>query len=156
MRRVIVLHCVCAERLTLIPFGLPLVSAPATGCHRGAPLQFRTVPQPDLESLDAVIVPVFADGAAPAGLPGDIGRMAEWVAAQAGPAKAFTPTTHLRENERGATRLVVVAAGRREEWDAERARRVASAGVRALWQSTARSVGVALETTELGTDGATQ
>jgi len=119
-------------------------------------LQFRTVSQPELDALDALIVPVYSDGTAPPGLAEDARQTAEWVAAQSGPVKTYTATTHLRQTENGATRVVVVAAGRREEFGMERARRVASAGIRALWLSTARRVAIALDVEELGADAAAQ
>jgi leucyl aminopeptidase len=119
-------------------------------------LQFRTTAERDFDALDALIVPVFRDGGAPAGLPPEVRRLAEWVAGESGAQKVHTPTTHLRETESGASRLVVVAAGRRHEYDVERARQLVSAGVRALWRSTARRVGIALEVDGLDTQTAAQ
>jgi leucyl aminopeptidase len=122
-------------------------------------LQFRTTAEPDsdaLDALDALIVPIYKDGAAPPSVPAEARQLAEWLARESGPQKVFTPTTHLRQTSSGATRLVIVAAGQREEYDVERARQVISAGVRALWRSTARSVGVALDLESLDEDAAVQ
>ncbi|HSH21259.1 MAG TPA: leucyl aminopeptidase [Candidatus Caenarcaniphilales bacterium] len=119
-------------------------------------MQFRTVPQPDVDALDALIVPVYSDGTAAPRLPVDLRRTAEWLAGQSEAVKTYTATTHLRETETGATRLIVVAAGRREEYGLEQARRVASAGIRALWLSTARRAAIALDVEELGVGAATQ
>ena len=119
-------------------------------------MRFLSVPQPDLADLDALIVPVFAEGDAPSGLPDEARQPAEWVFRQNGGVKLFTAITHLRETDEGAMRLVVVSAGRRDEYDVERARRVASAGVRALWLSTARRIAVALDVQTLDNDAATQ
>jgi len=118
-------------------------------------LRFSTLAQLDAVDLDALIVPVFKDGRAPAGLPDSLREEAEWVARESGPQKVFTPLTHLR-TAGDALRLVVVAAGTPEEFDVERARNVVSAGVRALWHSTARRVAVALAAEELGAATAVQ
>ncbi len=113
-------------------------------------MQFRTMAEADLEALDAVIVPVFKDGSGPPTLAPEVRQLAEWIARESGPQKLFTPITHLRQagegaTANGATRLIVVAAGERDDDDAERARNVAGAGVRALWRSTTRRLGVALD-----------
>jgi leucyl aminopeptidase len=118
-------------------------------------LRFNTLAQLDTVDLDALIVPVFKDGEAPTGLPADIRAEAEWVARESGPQKVFTALTHLR-TQGDALRLVVVAAGTREEYDVERARNVVSAGVRALWLSTARRIAVALAVDDLGRIAAIQ
>jgi leucyl aminopeptidase len=115
-------------------------------------LQFKTVSAVGDEALDALIVPVYKEGTAPEHLSAETRRLAEWVAGESGAPKIFTPTTHLREGEAGATRLVVVAAGPRDEYDRERARLVVSAGVRALWFSTARRIGVVIDPPALDDD----
>jgi leucyl aminopeptidase len=112
-------------------------------------VEFRSVSQLDPLVLDALIVPVDRDGKAPAGLPDEQRRLAEWVARESGPLKIFTATTHLRQVGDGALRLIVVAAGARDEYDAERARKAVSAGVRTLWHSTTRRLGVALDESSL-------
>jgi leucyl aminopeptidase len=119
-------------------------------------LQFRTTAEPDFDALDALIVPVYKGDQAPAGLADELRQLAEWVARESGPQKVYTAITHLRESEDGATRLVVVAAGRREEYDQERARQVVAAGVRALWRSTAGRLGVVLDTDALDAHSAAQ
>ena len=96
-------------------------------------MQFRTVAAPEGAQLDALIVPVFKEGGAASGVPAADRETAEWVAHEQSSTKIFATGTHLRTNESGqATRLVVVAAGRREEYDIQRAWEVVSAGVRAL------------------------
>jgi leucyl aminopeptidase len=113
-------------------------------------LQFRTVGAPDAAQLDALIVPVFKEGDAASGTPAADRETAEWVAREQGSPKIFATTTHLRRTDSGEpTRLVTVAAGRRDEYDIQRAWEVVSAGVRALWASTAKTVGVVLETEAL-------
>jgi len=115
-------------------------------------LQFRTVSSLDGEQLDAVIVPVFKEGDATASTPAEMKSLAEWVAREGGPRKLFTASTHLERDMDGegpgdaATRLIVVAAGSRDDFNVERSWQVVSAGVRALWQSTAKRIGIVLET----------
>jgi len=112
-------------------------------------VEFRTISQLDPSLVDALIVPVDDDGAAPPALPADERRLAEWVARESGPRKVFTATTHLRQAGDGALRLIVVAAGRRDAYDIERARKAVSAGVRTLWHSTTRRLAVVLDETAL-------
>ncbi|MDP8903934.1 MAG: leucyl aminopeptidase [Chloroflexota bacterium] len=119
-------------------------------------LRFSTLAQLDDVDLDALIVPVFKDGTAPSGLPAAEREQAEWVARESGTQKVYTAFTHLRQTDRDALRLVVVSAGTREEYDVERARNVVSAGMRALWHSTARRVAVALVPEDLGQATAVQ
>ena len=115
-------------------------------------MQFRTVSSLDGEQLDAVIVPVFKEGDATASTPAEMKSLAEWVAREGGPRKLFTASTHLERDMDGegpgdaATRLIVVAAGSRDDFNVERSWQVVSAGVRALWQSTAKRIGIVLET----------
>ena len=115
-------------------------------------MQFRTVTSLEGEQLDAVIVPVFKEGDAPQAAPSDIKEVAEWVAEESGQRKVFTATTHLQRD--GAGRLVVVAAGDREGYDIQRAWQVVSAGVRALWQSTAKRIAVVVEAEAIDGDAA--
>ena len=117
-------------------------------------MQFRTVSSLDGEQLDAVIVPVFKEGDASASTPADLKQLAEWVAKESGPAKLFSANTHLTGNGNSGLRLVVVAAGRKDEFDVQRAWQVVAAGVKALWQSTAKRVAVVTETYRLDNDTA--
>jgi len=120
-------------------------------------LQFRTASAPDDEALDALIVPVFKGGEAASGTPAGVRQTAQWVADQLGAAKLFTPMTHLVQGDgNSATRIVVVAAGRRDEYDIQRAWQIVSAGVRALWSSTASRIGICLDTQTLPADEAIQ
>ena len=114
-------------------------------------MQFRTVRAPDGAALDALIVPVFKEGDAADATPADARATAEWVAREQGPAKLFTASTHLRSEDDGsASRLIVVAAGRRDDFDIQRAWQIASAGVKALWSSTAARIGICLDLQSLG------
>ncbi len=120
-------------------------------------MQFRTVGAPDGAPLDALIVPVFKEGDAADGTPAEARETAEWVAREQGPAKLFTASTHLRSGDDGsASRLVVVAAGKRDEYDIQRAWQICSAGVKALWSSTASRIGICLDLQTLGASEAVQ
>jgi leucyl aminopeptidase len=112
-------------------------------------VDFRIVSQLEPSAIDALVVPVDADGRAPGGLPDEERRLAEWVATESGPHKVFTATTHLRQSGEGAMRLIVVAAGRSGEHDVERARKAVAAGVRTLLHSTTRRLAVALDSSPL-------
>ena len=112
-------------------------------------MQFRTVATTDDTQLDALIVPVFKDEGAFSGATAQDRETAEWVAREQGSSKIFSTTTHLRQADGRATRLVVVAAGKRDDYDIQRAWQIASAGVKALWSSTAQSIGIVLDTHSL-------
>jgi leucyl aminopeptidase len=56
----------------------------------------------------------------------------------------------------GEPRVVVVGAGRRGTFDAERARNVASAGMRALWRANVRRVAIAVADDAIGAERAAQ
>ena len=117
-------------------------------------MQFRTVTSLDGEQLDAVIVPVFKEGDAPTTAPSEMKELAEWVASESGQRKIFTATTHLQRE--GAGRLVSVAAGDRAGYDIQRAWQVVSAGVRELWQSTAKRIAVVVESEAIDGDSAVE
>ncbi|HYI21830.1 MAG TPA: leucyl aminopeptidase [Candidatus Limnocylindrales bacterium] len=120
-------------------------------------MQFRTVSTLAGEQLDALIVPVFKEGNAASAAPDDVRQQAEWVARESGARKLFGSTTHLQEgSDGGPTRLVVVAAGKRDEFDIQRSWQVVSSGVRSLWQSTARRIAVVVETDALDRTEAVQ
>jgi leucyl aminopeptidase len=108
-------------------------------------LQFRVVSSLEGEHLDALIVPVFKEGDAASNTPADMRATAEWVAKEHGDTKLFAPITHLQSNGDGSTRLIVVGAGKHAELDVARAWQFVSAGVRALWQSTAQCIAICLE-----------
>jgi leucyl aminopeptidase len=117
-------------------------------------LHFRTATSADGAQLEAIIVPVFKEADAASGAVGDLRDLAEWVAREGGARKVFSPNTHLdRDNDR---RVVVVPAGSRDEFDVQRSWQVAAAGVRSLWQSTAKRVGVVVDTSKVDVTTAVQ
>jgi len=134
------------------------LSVPAPPCTwRLFGLQFRTVSTLAGEQLDAVIVPVFKEGDAASATPDDLRQQVEWVARESGPRKLYSATTHLQEDSAGGpTRLVVVAAGKRDDYDIQRAWQAVSSGVRSLWQSTAQRIAIVIETEALDKGEAVQ
>jgi leucyl aminopeptidase len=115
-------------------------------------MRFRAVRPSQLGKVDAIIVPLFAGGAPPA-----------WLSRQTRSAIAV-----LVKEEQGVTRLhgvntlhgqprvVVVGAGKPEQLDAERARNIASAGLRALWRASVRKVAIAVAANSIGEERAAQ
>ena len=115
-------------------------------------MKFRAVRPSQVGKVDAIIVPLF-NGAEPP----------TWLSR---PARAAI--ARLVKQERGVTRLygvntlheeprvIVVGAGKRDELDFERARNIASAGVRALWRASVRKVAIAIAADPLGEERAAQ
>ncbi|OGN81678.1 MAG: hypothetical protein A3H36_03145 [Chloroflexi bacterium RIFCSPLOWO2_02_FULL_71_16] len=119
-------------------------------------MKFRAVRASEMGDVDAVVVPVFEDGRAPAALSRGLRSTIERVHKESGSKKLYTATTHVG-GERGLpTRIVMVAAGDPAEWNVERARNVASSGVRTLWRSTAKRAAVVVVPNGLGVERAAQ
>ncbi len=120
-------------------------------------MQFRVVSSLEGQPLDALIVPVFKEGDAASNTPADVRGTAEWVARENSENTLFAPITHFQQTGGdGSTRLVVVGAGKRAELDLQRAWQIVSAGVRALWQSTATRIAICLESGSLDPQEAVQ
>ncbi len=113
-------------------------------------MKFRGVRASAIGSPDAVIVPLFTDHTPPAGLSRAARAAVERVGAEHGATRLYATATHF--GERG--RVVVVGAGKREEHDVERARNLASAGIRALWRSDARRVAIFVAVDRIGAERA--
>jgi len=115
-------------------------------------MRFRAVRPSQLGKVDAIIVPLFAGAEPPA-----------WLSR---PTRAAI--ARLLKEEQGVTRLygvntlheeprvVIVGAGKPGELDAERARNIASAGIRALWRSSVRKVGIAIAPDSIGEERVAQ
>jgi len=115
-------------------------------------MRFRAVRSSQLGKVDAIIVPLFAGAEPPA-----------WLSR---PTRAAI--ARLLKEEQGVTRLygvntlheeprvVIVGAGKSGQLDAERARNIASAGIRALWRSSVRKVGIAIAADSIGEERAVQ
>jgi leucyl aminopeptidase len=115
-------------------------------------MRFRAVRPSQLGKVDAIVVPLFAGAEPPA-----------WLSRATRSAIA-----RLLKQEHGVTRLygvntihdeprvVVVGAGKPGQLDAERARNIASAGVRALWRASLRKVAIAVAADSIGEERAAQ
>ena len=115
-------------------------------------MKFRAVRASAAGSVDAVIVPLRSDGSAPAGLPRSVKTVVDRVAkSQVGAGRPYGVTAH-----HGEPIIVVVGAGRAADYDAERARNVAAAGVKALWRSNVKRIAVFIAPDGLGEARAVQ
>ena len=119
-------------------------------------MRFRSSRPSEIGDVDALIVPIFEKGQPPAGLARALRSAIERVHAEAGGVRLYNATTHVG-GERGLpTRLVIVNAGDPKEWSVERARNVASAGVKTLWRSTAKKTAVVVAPGAIGAERAAQ
>ena len=115
-------------------------------------MKFRAVRASAVGAVDAVIVPLRSDGSAPAGLPRSVKTVVDRVAkAQVGAGRPYGVTAH-----HGEPLIVVVGAGRASDYDAERARNIAAAGVKSLWRSNVKRIAVFISPDGLGEDRAVQ
>ncbi len=115
-------------------------------------MRFRAVRPSQLGKVDAIVIPLFAGAEPPA-----------WLSR---PTRAAI--ARLLKEEQGVTRLygvntlheeprvVIVGAGKPGQLDAERARNIASAGIRALWRSSVRKVAIAVAPDSIGEERAAQ
>jgi len=117
-------------------------------------VKFRAARPSDVGDVDALILPIFEKGEAPALLPRGVRAAVERVRRELGKAKLYTAATHVG-GERGLPAwLVIVEAGDPKEWSVERARNVAAAGVKSLWRSTAKKAAVVLHADGIGAERA--
>ncbi len=115
-------------------------------------MKFRAVRASAIGSPDAVVAPLFSDRKPAAGLARGTRAIVERIAKEHGAGRLYATTTHF--GERG--RVVVVGAGKRDEYDVERARNVASAGIRSLWRSDARRAAIFVADERIGAERAAQ
>jgi len=91
-------------------------------------MKFRAVRPAALGAVDAIVVPLSSDGAAPSGLPRAVKTVVDRIAkAETGAGRLYGVTTH-----HGEPRVVVVGIGRASELDTERAHNFAAAGIKSL------------------------
>ena len=115
-------------------------------------MRFRAVRPSQLGKVDAIIIPLFVGGEPPTWLSRTTrAAVARLVKEEHGVNRLYGVNT-LHEDPR----VVVVGGGKREQLDAERARNIASAGVRALWRSSVRKVAIAIGGESLGEERAAQ
>jgi leucyl aminopeptidase len=115
-------------------------------------MKFRAVRPAALGAVDAIVVPLSSDGAAPGGLPRAVKNVVERIAkAETGAGRLYGVTTH-----HGEPRVVVVGIGRASELDAERAHNFAAAGIKSLWRSNAKKVAIVVPQGGISEERATQ
>ena len=113
-------------------------------------MKFRAVRASALGQVDAIIVPLSSDGGTPAGLPRSVKTIVDRVAkGQTGASRPYGVTSH-----HGEPLIVVVGAGRVADYDAERARNIAAAGVKSLWRSNVKKLALFIAPNGLGEDRA--
>ncbi len=112
-------------------------------------MRFHTARPSEIGDVDAVIVPVFEDGAAPEKLSRGLRAAVERVHKEVGGRKLYTTSTHVGGGRAIPGLVVVVSAGDPKEWSVERARNVAAAGTKALWRSRAKKVAVVVPSNAL-------
>ena len=111
-------------------------------------MKFRAAGPTEAASADVTIVPLFDDKLAPKSLPRAKRSVVERLAAERGATVLYNVLTHIGGQKDG--RIVVVGAGKKREYDADRARNVASAGIKSLWKTDARTVAIYLEAATIG------
>ena len=115
-------------------------------------MKFRAVRASALGRVDAIIVPLSSDGGTPPGLPRQIKTIVDRIAkGQTGAGRPYGVTSH-----HGEPLIVVVGAGRSADYDAERARHIAAAGVKSLWRSNVKKLALFIAPNGLGEDRAVQ
>ena len=115
-------------------------------------MKFRTVRASALGQVDAIIVPLGSDGGTPAGLPRAVKTIVDRIAkGQTGAGRPYGITAH-----HGEPQIIVVGAGKPADYDAERARNIAAAGVKSLWRSSVRKLAVFIAPGGLGEERAVQ
>src|SRR5919202_4968245 len=108
-------------------------------------INFRTTTMSGLKDTDALIVPLFEDGLADIrGIARPVQSAYERIAGDDQVRLPYHRSVQVLERA-PVGRLVVVNAGKRADFDVERARRVTTAGVRALWDFGVKSVAVAFD-----------
>ncbi|MDP9246217.1 MAG: leucyl aminopeptidase [Chloroflexota bacterium] len=117
-------------------------------------MKFRAVRAADLAGADVTIVPLFDDKQAAKALPRGKRAIVERLAGERGAATLYNVFTHVGGDRDG--RIVVVGAGKRAEYDAERARNVAAAGIKSLWRTDAKTVAIYVEAAAIGEARAAQ
>jgi leucyl aminopeptidase len=117
-------------------------------------MKFRAVRPRDAAHADVTIVPLFDDTQAPKALARGKRAIVERLARERGASSLYNVLTHVGGDRDG--RLVVVGAGKRAEYDAERARNIASAGIKSLWKTDAKTVAVHVDSTKIGEQRAAQ
>ncbi len=104
-------------------------------------MKFRSVRQGDMPGVDAIIVPLFEDRIIPKALDSRVRAVVERISREAEVSRLYAVSAHHGEGPR----IVVVGAGKRTEFDAQRALRIASAGVKSLWRSRTKRLALVVD-----------
>jgi len=115
-------------------------------------MRFRAVRPSQLGKVDAIVIPLSAGAEPPAWLSrATRAAIARLLKEEQGVTRLYgVNTLH------GEPRVVIVGAGKPGQLDAERARNIASAGIRALWRSSVRKVAIAVVPDSIGEERAAQ
>ena len=115
-------------------------------------MRFRAVRPSQLGKVDAIVLPLFAGAEPPAWLSrATRAAIARLLKEEQGVTRLYGVNTLHEE-----PRVVIVGAGKPGQLDAERARNIASAGIRALWRSSVRKVAIAVVPDSIGEERAAQ
>ena len=117
-------------------------------------MKFRAVRPADAPTSEVTIVPLFDDKQTPKALARRTRAIVERLAAERGATRVYNVLTHVGTDKEG--RVVVVGAGKRAEYDAERARNIASAGIKSLWKTDAKRAAIWVDPTGIGGPRAAQ
>jgi len=117
-------------------------------------MKFRAVRPADASGAEVTIVPLFDDKQTPKSLPRAKRAIVERLGGERGATTLYNVFTHVGGDKDG--RVVVVGAGKRSEYDAERARNIASAGIKSLWRTDAKAATIYADPTAIGEQRATQ
>ena len=117
-------------------------------------MKFRAIRPADAAQADVTIVPLFDDKQAPKSLARGKRAIVERLAGERGAASLYNVFTHVGGDKEG--RVVVVGAGKRAEYDAERARNIASAGIKSLWKTDAKTAAIYVDPMTIGEARAVQ
>ena len=115
-------------------------------------MRFRAVRPSQLGKVDAIVIPLAAGAEPPAWLSrATRAAIARLLKEEQGVTRLYGVNTLHEE-----PRVVIVGAGKPGQLDAERARNIASAGIRALWRSSVRKVAIAIAPDSIGEERAAQ
>ena len=117
-------------------------------------MKFRAVRPADASGAEVTIVPLFDDKETPKSLARGKRAIVDRLAGERGATSLYNVFTHVGGGREG--RVVVVGAGKRAEYDAERARNIASAGIKSLWRTDAKAATIYADPTIIGEQRATQ
>src|SRR4051794_29585473 len=103
-------------------------------------IRFGTAAPGETLVADAIVVPLFDDGAIPGGLSESVAATVRLMAPEVLAGPRFGVLSHFGADGR----IVVVKGGSRARLDRLALRRLASSAVKALWTSQVRSVAIVL------------